>query len=71
LPTDVGLRFAAATTLKLVYGYDVVDEGEDPLVKINDEANNTFTWAASPGWMVDLIPSRKFDRRCQPGSTTN
>ncbi|PYI09628.1 putative cytochrome P450 [Aspergillus sclerotiicarbonarius CBS 121057] len=52
---------AGAIILKIAYGYTVKTDGHDPLVKMANDAMESFSTAGSPGmWMVDTIPALKY-----------
>jgi hypothetical protein len=53
-------RMAARTVLKIVYNHEVLDEGVDPVVHLVETALESFAAAISPGWLVDVAPSRKW-----------
>ena len=44
----------------MTYGY-TVQKGEDPYIKVVDEATNQFSQASLPGaFLVDTLPIRTF-----------
>jgi len=47
--------------LKIVFGY-TIKEKDDPFIDNADLAVANFSKAASPGWLVDVMPSRKLSR---------
>ena len=52
----LGYRFAGSLFLRLAYGYQVDDEN-DPLISLADEAVDIFVKASAPGaFLVDFIP---------------
>lgn len=51
---------AAATILKLAYGYDIEPHKEDPLAKLAEDAMEHFSLASVAGaWVVDFMPARE------------
>lgn len=54
-------RGVGAVMLKLVYGYDVPDEGVDPFVRRTDIALSQFSKSCEPGaFLVDTFPFREY-----------
>ncbi|PWY71805.1 putative cytochrome P450 [Aspergillus sclerotioniger CBS 115572] len=52
---------AGAIILQIAYGYTINPDGHDPLVKMANEAMESFSTAGSPGmWLVDTIPALKY-----------
>ncbi|OJJ42400.1 hypothetical protein ASPZODRAFT_155317 [Penicilliopsis zonata CBS 506.65] len=52
---------AGAFILNIIYGYHIEPFGEDPLVRLADQAMKEFADAVVPGaWLVDVIPALKY-----------
>ncbi|KAF7330076.1 OrdA protein [Mycena kentingensis (nom. inval.)] len=51
-------KLIGGTILRIAYGIDVVQDGEDPFVSLIEKANDNFNAATAPGaFMVDVFPS--------------
>ena len=48
---------------KMVYGYTIQDD-DDPFVRNADRALRNFSKASTPGWIVDVVPSRACSCAC-------
>ncbi|KAF5681229.1 hypothetical protein FHETE_18 [Fusarium heterosporum] len=61
---------AAATVLKMTYGYDVEPQGPDALVDLIEKMMTEFSLAAVPfAWLVDLIPMLQYLPESLPGAS--
>ncbi|KAF5023001.1 hypothetical protein F66182_4959 [Fusarium sp. NRRL 66182] len=61
---------AAATVLKMTYGYTVEPENPDPLVDLIEKMMTEFSLAAVPfAWLVDLVPVLQHLPESFPGAT--
>jgi cytochrome P450 len=58
---------AGATILKITYDYNI-EQHEDPLVRVVDEAMEQFSAAVVPGvWIVDILPFLRYVPDWLPG----
>ncbi|CAA7262059.1 unnamed protein product [Cyclocybe aegerita] len=62
-------RNAAATTMKIAYGY-TVNEGKDHFIDMAEESARVASLALAPGkWLVDSIPALKYLPDWFPGAS--
>lgn len=65
-----GIRTAAATVLKMTYGYTTEPHKPDALVGLIDKMMTEFSQAAVPmAWAVDIIPALQYLPESFPGAT--
>ncbi|KAL0945844.1 hypothetical protein HGRIS_012127 [Hohenbuehelia grisea] len=61
-------KTAGAIILRIAYGYEV-KQGEDPFVKLADEATDQFSLSSSPGvFLVNLLPPLAYLPEWFPGA---
>jgi len=62
-------KTAGALILDLTYGYNIREEGSDPLVDLADKALTEFSIITNPGaFLVDLLPWLKYIPSWMPGA---
>lgn len=68
LLTVVNVRFAGSIILQLMYGYEVLEEG-DPVIPVVDLVTEQFSEATAPGaFLVDVFPLLRYVPSWVPGA---
>jgi hypothetical protein len=53
-------RSTAASIMEIEYGYDIQEEGQDPMVAVANEVTSLFGTILRPKpYMVDIFPFRQ------------
>ncbi|KAI0029194.1 cytochrome P450 [Vararia minispora EC-137] len=67
--SDMLRKCAGSIILKIAYGYDVAQEGKDPVIDVVDDGMRQLDVLLSAQWLVDLMPFLKGVPEWFPGAS--